>query len=46
MHRIFQIHHIPPWVLFNQPKRYRLFVYASEQLAEEERKKGGNTNGV
>lgn len=35
MHRIFQIHHIPPDEVYAKEWKYRAFMYASEELAYE-----------
>lgn len=39
MHRIFQVHHIPPDEVYAKDKRYRRFMYASEALAMEAEEK-------
>jgi len=36
LHRIFQVHHIPPDEVYAKDSRYRMFMYASEELVIEE----------
>jgi phosphoribosyl 1,2-cyclic phosphodiesterase len=50
LHRIFQLHHIPPDEVYAKEWRHRKVMYASEMLAieaeEKLTKKGGGTVGV
>ncbi|WP_232696179.1 hypothetical protein [Brevibacillus daliensis] len=36
LHRLFQLHHIPPDEVYAKDPRHRLFLYASELLVIEE----------
>lgn len=48
LHRLFQIHHIPPDEVYAKEWRHRAFMYASEELAieaEEEAEKRRKQKG-
>ena len=39
LHRLFQIHHIPPDEVYAKSPRHRAFLYASEELVIEDEEK-------